>query len=205
MTLGDPVARYFAAAYPARGRALARWFRAGEAARRGAVAPWLAELGGASVLDAGAGDGAFLARAHDPARPLAALWLVDLAPAVLARAAVALAGRAHAIHTIAGDVRTVALPDVDVVTAFGVTDYHADWDGLIARLAGAARRAVIVDFPRAWRPRSLARWLWLGAHGVALHTATAARVRAVAGRFGPVELAATRLHWIARIDRAGRR
>jgi SAM-dependent methyltransferase len=190
------VRRYFADRYPDRQRAAARWFRAGEAARHDVIAPWLRGVAGLRVLDVGAGDGAFLAAALTD-RP-AEIHVVDLTPAVEV-AARRLRRHADRIVAHVGDVHALALPPADVVVSFGVTDYHVDWPALLGRLRALATRRLIVDFPRAGAARNLARRAWLGVHGVALHTGARPEVAAVTAPLGPVELVATRLHWIARV------
>jgi hypothetical protein len=181
----NAVARYFASHYPPRGTPL---FRAGEDERAAIVRGWLR---GARVLDVGTGDGAFLARVLDDAP--AELWLVDLVPpppnAIAANARV-----------VVGDLHDVALPDVDVALALGVTDYCRDWSRTLATLVACTRR-LIVDFPRAFTPRAALRRVWLGAHGVALHTATRAGVARAIHGLGCAEVVATRHSWLVRIDR----
>jgi predicted RNA methylase len=196
-TTSPAVRRYFAARYPDRERAGASWFRAGEAARRAVIAPWLRGVRGLRVLDVGAGDGVFLAGVLGE-RP-AAIDVVDLTPAVES-AARRLGPHADRVVAHVGDVHRLALPPADIVVSFGVTDYHADWPALLARLRALATRRLVVDFPRAGAPRNLARRAWLGAHGVALHTAARREVALVTAALGAVEIVATRLHWIARID-----
>lgn len=186
------VERYFRASYPSRGAAHARWFRAGEADRRAVIAPWLASA--TSILDAGCGDGELVASMLGPHANV--VHLVDVAPQLVERARARLAPRVRVVHAIVGDVDTVELPRVDVVLALGVADYHPRWPALVARLRTVARQALVIDLPRAFTLRSLARRGWLAAHGVRLHVATRARARSL---FSDGELYATRLHWVARL------
>jgi hypothetical protein len=128
-------------------------------------------------------------------------WLLDISPAALVRARASVASTAGEVRVVTGDLDDVELPEVDVVVACGVTDYHQDWAQLIARLRRAARDMVIVDFPRAHTMHGMVRYWWLRSHGVELRTATEREVRAVCGSG---DLAATRLHWIARMPGGAR-
>ena len=101
------------------------------------------ELKGKSVLDLGCGSGqvsllaaAMGARVHG----------IDIAPTMLAlaREAASRSGVSDRTTFTEGDVVQDALPPADVVLLVGVVEYYRDFGPLVARAAGAARRALII-------------------------------------------------------------
>ena len=100
-------------------------------------------LEGESVLDLGCGSGqvALLAAAMG-----AQVRGVDIAPGMLAlaRDAAARSGLADRVRFEEGDVSRDSLPKADVVLLVGVIEYYRDYEPLIRRAAGAARRALVV-------------------------------------------------------------
>lgn len=197
------VARYFSAHYPPGRRLAGLPLRRGEDHRAAAVRRWVPRWDGVSVLDAGCGDGAFLhgVMRGRPAR----LRLEDVSAAQVQRAAGRLAGRAHALEAEVADVCAPGRPGgFDVVLALGVSDYVADWRGLVRALLDRASGTVIVDFPRSGRAHHLLRRWWLSLHGVRLSTGSRAGVQAVLADCGArAEIVPLPVHWLVRISRSG--
>lgn len=194
--------RYFSDRYPRRDRvAGVPLLRRGAEDRLALVRGWVPRWEGLAVLDAGCGDGAFLRRAL-AGRP-ARLRLEDLSPAQLARAEGGLRGRADAVEAAVADVSAPGAPGgFDVVLALGVSDYVADWAGLMrALLARCAAGVVIADFPRRGVPHHLLRRCWLALHGVRLSTGSRARLEAVISACGArAEVVRLPLHWMVRLQ-----
>ena len=195
------VERYFSAHYPQGSRVAGiPVLRRGEDDRAALVGRWVPRWDGASVLDAGCGDGAFLYRVLS-GRP-ARLRLEDVSAAQLERAAGLLAGRADAVEAAVADVCAGGGPGgFDVVLALGVADYVADWRRLVRALLDRSAGVVIADFPRRGRPHHWARRLWLGLHGVRLSTASRAGLGAVLAECGArATVVPLPLHWMVRIE-----
>jgi hypothetical protein len=199
------VRSYFSRSYPDRSSALARVFRRREDERQRLLRSWLPDCDGLDVLDAGAGDGLFLAGALR-GKP-AFLRLEDLVAANLRRAEERLRQRTAAIDACVTDVRDAAEPRrYDVVVAMGISDYVRDWEHLLEVLLRRTGDVLILDFPRADTLHRLARRTWLAMHGVALHASSRKRLDALLAPFGHAnDVAALSYNWVVRlrVDRRG--
>lgn len=109
-----------------------------------------------SVIDVGAGTGK-LALAF-----AAAGWRVtalDQSPAMLERLAAKAAAMGLTVDCRLADVgATVAAPGYDVAVSSRVLMHVADPAGMIAVMAGFARRGVVLDAPRRFSPNRLLAW-----------------------------------------------
>lgn len=195
------VARYFSVRYPRDGRVAGLpLLRRGEGHRAAVVRRWVPNWDGVSVLDAGCGDGAFLARALS-GRP-ARVRLEDVSAVQLQRAAARLCGRADAVEAEVADVCAEGCPgSFDVVLALGVADYASDWRRLLRALLARSSGMVIADFPRRHTAHHLLRKGWLALNGIRLSTASRAGLEAVLADCGTrAEVVRLPLHWIVRME-----
>src|SRR5262245_12819832 len=102
----EAVRQYFSAHYPDRSDLRALAFRGGEGDRLAAVRAWLPRLDGIDILDAGCGDGTFLADqlGASGAQPRR-IRLEDVASRMVDSARRNLEGRARIIEAAAVDIR----------------------------------------------------------------------------------------------------
>jgi SAM-dependent methyltransferase len=198
-----PLGTYFDRTYPSRSTLAGRLLsRHGERERVRIVRAWLPSADGHSVLDAGCGDGAFLAAvlAGRPAR----LRLEDLSPRAVEQAARTLAGRADALETAVADAMEAEPGGFDAVLAIGVLDYQPDPARALRRLLLRSRGVVIVSLPRRDHPRNWARRAWFALRGGALVLASRRRAEAIAAGVGrPFDVERGRYEWFLRIHPAG--
>lgn len=165
------------------------------------VRAWVPSTRGLAVLDAGCGDGVFLAECLSgaPAR----IRLEDVSPRALAQAARALAGAAGEVEGAAVDVLEGDAREFDLVLAIGILDYQTDPAHALRRLAARSRGTLIATIPRAGHPRNWLRRLWLAARGLPLSLATRGEAGRLARSLGrPFEIRRCRLEWALRVEPA---
>jgi SAM-dependent methyltransferase len=200
--VGHPLRAYFESSYPPRSTLVGRLlFRAGEQERVRIVREWLPAADGLSVLDAGCGDGGFLAAvlAGRPARAR----LEDISPRAVEQASRRMAGRADALDASVTDALEADAGGFDVVLAVGVLDYHADPAGAMERLLRRSRGVLIVSLPARERLRNWVRRAWFAAHGSAFALVGRRRVGAIAATLGrPFDLRRGPYEWFLRIHAA---
>jgi SAM-dependent methyltransferase len=197
-----PLGAYFDRIYPARSTLAGRLLsRHGERERIRIVREWLPSAGGLSVLDAGCGDGEFLAAALT-GRP-ARLRLEDVSLRAVDQAARTLAGRAEALEAAVADAMVAEPGGFDAVLAVGVLDYQPDPAWAVARLLRRSRGVLIVSLPRRDHPRNWARRAWFALRGGALVLASRRRAATIAAAPGrPFDLMRGRYEWFLRIHPA---
>jgi len=197
-----PLGGYFDRVYPSRSSLAGRLlFRHGERERVRIVRAWLPSAAGLAVLDAGCGDGEFLAAALT-GRP-ARLRLEDISPRAVEQAARTLAGRADALEDAVADAMEAEPGGFDAVLSVGVLDYQADPGRALRRLLPRSRGVVIVSVPRRDHPRNWARRLWFAARGSPFVLASRRRAEGLAAALGrPFDLERGRYEWFLRIHPA---
>jgi len=200
---GHPLSGYFERSYPSRSTLWGRlFFRHGEKERDRIVREWLPSAGGLRVLEAGCGDGAFLA-AVISGRP-ARLRVEDISPRAVAAAAHRLAGRADEVESAVVDAMEPGCGGFDAVLAVGVLDYHPDLARSLERLLRRSRGVLIVSVPRRDHPRNWLRRAWFALRGGAFLLAGrggTARAAAALGR--PFDIRRGPYEWFLRIHPAG--
>ena len=149
---------------------------------------------GISVLDAGCGDGAFLAEVLR-CRP-GIIRLEDVSAEQLARARARLEPCSDEVAAVQLDAFRDVDDAYDTVLAIGVLDYQ---DAIPVRLSILLSRAsgrLIVTIPRP-HIRNCARRLWLKAFGVSLSAMSLAEVELLAQRSGAhFEIAKGPFEWL---------
>lgn len=201
----QPTRDYFQRRYPARGSwTSALLCRRGERERLALMRRWVPTWAGLRVLDAGCGDGAFLERLLRD-RP-AHLRLEDIAELPLSQARERLADCADVVEAELADVTQAVTPRHDIVLAFGLCDYVANWPGLLDRLLQRTERALYVDFPKTYRLHNHVRRWWLRRHNIHLHTGAREEVaEMLAALPSTFEMRPLSLHWIAQLTPTGQR
>ncbi len=196
----DRLRRYFAR-YPGRDSRAARFlFRRGEDERLHLLQSWLPDWDGLTVLDAGCGDGVFLARLL-AGRPRL-VRLEDFVERWTTIAAARLKGHADTVEAVTTDVTSVqGDARYDIVVALGLLDYTPDRLNLLQCLIKRACGVIVVDFPRRGTLHSLVRRIWLRLRGVRLYPATREELMAL---FESADVTARieglPLQWVAYID-----
>lgn len=168
------------------------------------IRAWLPAVAGRSVLDAGCGDGSFLAKLLDPAaagRPLA-IRLEDLTAANLNLAMTRLNGRADVVEAAVHDSCATGRADGhDVVLAVGMLDYWPDWPQRLAHLVSRSRALTVATLPVPSGLHYRTRRLWLARHRISLPRITRHDLHGALAAIGyPYRVQHTRLEWIVAID-----
>ncbi len=193
--------KYFAARYPDRGGLMRRHLlRRGEPKRLAVLQRWIPQVEGQSILDAGCGDGQFLARLLH-GRPTT-IRLEDFVRHNVDAAYQRLQYKADLVEREA-----VSIADshdrgkYDVVLALGIFDYEQEWNALLARLIQRCGGTLIVDFPKSYTVHNRLRKAWLGAHSVKLASCTRPELLQLLRRHDlKGEIVETDIQWIVKVD-----
>jgi cyclopropane fatty-acyl-phospholipid synthase-like methyltransferase len=153
-----------------------------------------------SILDAGCGDGEFLAQVLR-GRP-SLIRLEDLVGENVRRASARLQHAAAEISAATTDVRVCSdLRRYDVVVAIGLFDYDKDWNTLLRHLLDRAAGMVIADFPKHSTLHSFMRRYWLRVQGVHFESTDRSRLENWLRNCGhETTIAELPLQWMARIS-----
>ena len=192
---------YFAAKYPDRGGLLRHHlFRRGESERLAVLQRWLPQVEGQSILDAGCGDGQFLARLLH-GRPTT-IRLEDFVRHNVDAAYQRLQYKADLVEREAVSIAdSQDQSKYDVVLALGIFDYERDWNSLLARLIQRCGGTLIVDFPKSYTVHNRLRKAWLGAHSVKLASCTRPELLQLLRRHDlKGEIVETDIQWIVKVD-----
>ena len=192
---------YFAAKYPDRGGLLRHHlFRRGESERLAVLQRWLPQVEGQSILDAGCGDGQFLARLLH-GRPTS-IRLEDFVRHNVEAAYQRLQYKADLVEREAVSIAdSQDKSKYDVVLALGIFDYEREWDALLARLSKRCGGTLIMDFPKSNTVHNRMRKIWLGAHRVKLASCTRPELLQLLRRHDlKGEIVETDIQWIVKAD-----
>lgn len=173
-------------------------FRADADARGRAIAACVPPLAGKSLCDVGCGDGELAAGLVRLRGQPGSLTLLDIAPSAVRRAQARLLSLGVRTSTRVADVLVDGIGGpYDIAIAVGLSDYHDDWDGLIACLRCACRGVCVIDFPKSNKLRNLLRRAWLSLHGVRIRTSSrGSLVKLLDRHTNEYRLIETRYNWV---------